>query len=576
MAAWCRLCLAWLTLAVPLAARAEFRLSVSPTALTQDDEAVLTVQLNGAYDEYQPPAGGCFALSAPSQSSQISVVNGRMSRSEVYRYRLTPTRAGACTVGPAKVSVDGQWVETNRVELNVKPGEQVAPVTADQARDLASKAGQPFFLQAVLPPRAVYRGEPFVLGFDLYVRADTAVRDANMGQPPELKGFLVEDLLGGKTGRGRQQAVGRATYTVYPVVRSLVVPLHEGVTEVGSVEGTVVAGDMFNARRYRVRSPVVRLDVKPLPAQGRPAGFDDASLGAFAVKAAVDKQKVRLGEGLVYSLTVSGSGNLEHLSAPPFPAVAGLDVAPLPSGSDDQVVKDRDGVHGARVFQYVLTPTREGRLVIPALAWPWFNPATGQYAVADTPVFTLEVAGGLPHGATGPETARDEPAPVRPPALAEALGDAATSGGGSGRVAPLAALGGLALLLLGLEARHRVRLHRRAHGAELTRSHALANAHKRLAARLKAAGPEQATAALHDEVVRFLEERLGVEPRRLSLAELQRDLGTRGVQPERAAAVVRLLEELEARRYVPAGGGQATEDARQLTLALLAEVDREA
>lgn len=562
----------------PLAA-AELRLSIDRVRLSQDDEAYVTVSLEGEFSDYQAPSGDCYELSTPSQSTRMSVVNGRVSRSAELQYRLTPTKPGSCVVGPAKVRTPKGWQATNSVQITVARSAEAPRISATEAQAIQAQADEPFFVRPIVPVRALYPGEPFVLGYDLWVRADVQVSDAGAAAEPALPGFLSEDLLGGKRPKGHREAVGRTTYVVYPLVRLLATPLQAGQTEIGALEAQVVTGDVFRARRFKTRSPIVTLVVKPLPEQDRPATFDAGSIGRFSLAGAVDKTRVALGEALVYTLTLQGTGNLERMNAPPFPTVDGLNAASLPSGADDQVLKDLEGMHGVRRFQYVLRPTREGRVAVPPVRWAVFDPEAARYVQLETAPTALDVTAALPTAANGSATAQAAPASAapdddKPLPLAEDAGlvEAAAADAGPERALPLAALGLLGLAVLGLEVRYRARRHRDTHRADYARDGALGQARRALQA---ARGDDaRAARALHEAVDAFLAARLGVEPGRLALAELELAVTRRGVPAEQARDLRGLLESLEQAAYLP--GGAATLPAlRERALTLLAEVDRE-
>lgn len=572
------LTLAVLALGLPRAAIAESTLAVEPTRLTLDDEAYVTVTLEGDIAEYQAPAGDCFELSNPSQSTRLSIVNGRRSQSAELQYRLTPTKPGSCVVGPARVRTARGWVSTNTVQIVIAKGAEAPRVTAEEAQAIGQAASEPFFVRPLVPTRALYPGEPFVLGYDLWVRADVSISDAGVSAEPSLPGFLSEDLLGGKRPKGHRQAIGRTSYVVYPLVRLLATPLQAGQTELGALEVQVVSGDVFRARRFKTKSPIVTLVVKPLPERERPPTFDAGSIGTFTLLGAVDKTRVSLGEALVYTLTLQGSGNLERLNAPPFPTVDGLTAAALPSGADDQVQKDLEGVHGVRRFQYVLRPTREGRLSLPPVRWTFFDPARQGFDTLETASMTLEVGAALPTAA-GNRAPADAPTPGSEPSDDEALPliddplslDTEVDASSPWRALPLALLAVLALVVLAVEVAARVRRHRQRHHVEYASARSLEIARRSLGS----TRPDDPRAAqkLRAAIDAFLATRLQLEPGRLSLAELERALAERGLAPARAAALRELLEALEQAAYLP-GGAESVEQLRDRALALLVEVDR--
>jgi hypothetical protein len=85
---------------------------------------ILQIAIANAGD-YEPPAipeiDGCDIRSAgaPSQSSQITIINGRQTqkRSVVMQYLITPRREGTFEVPPITINVDGKNVSTDKLRF---------------------------------------------------------------------------------------------------------------------------------------------------------------------------------------------------------------------------------------------------------------------------------------------------------------------------------------------------------------------------------------------------------------------------------------------------------------------------
>jgi hypothetical protein len=95
-----------------------------------------------------------------------------------------------------------------------------------------------------------------------------------------------------------------------------------------------------------------------------------------------------VGEPILLRLTLTGAGNLRLVDAPEVRDIPGWRV--LPRGSDvlTEVV---DGVaQGTRTFDYVLIPGEVGTVTLPPLELSYFDPATGEYRVAQTLPLVLE------------------------------------------------------------------------------------------------------------------------------------------------------------------------------------------
>ena len=183
-----------------------------------------------------------------------------------------------------------------------------------------------------------------------------------------------------------------------------------------------------------VEVPGARLHVEPLPSRGRPADFSGV-VGPIEVASSVSAERVALGGSLSLTVTVSGAVNA-WAAAPHLAELAGVDVYRRPPS----VALDPGRVLVARrSFGYELVPRRSGSLVVPAVRVPWFDPARGEYRIAESPALEVAVA----EAAAPPERA---PAP-RPAARAES-GNAHSDAGWRWALGGALSLAAAAIVLL--------------------------------------------------------------------------------------------------------------------------------
>ena len=133
------------------------------------------------------------------------------------------------------------------------------------------------------------------------------------------------------------------------------------------------------------------LEFLPTPAEGRPADYVEGTLGQFVIKAATDRDTIRVGESALLTVEVTGTGNLRAIQPPKVPVPEGLRVANVPSSDLDEVVFDQGGVSGRRVFQYLLTGEREGPKTVGRVELPFFNTISERYERARTEPFDVLV-----------------------------------------------------------------------------------------------------------------------------------------------------------------------------------------
>lgn len=167
----------------------------------------------------------------------------------------------------------------------------------------------------------------------------------------------------------------------------------------------------------------------PLPIAGRPVGFSGA-VGDLRDSLLVDPAAWRVGDPTTVTLRLTGVGNLKLL---PRPA---LDIPwATVTAADERVTWDSTGVvvRGAKEFDWIVTPRFGGDLVVPAVRYDYFDPATRRYAAAITPSVRVMVtaAGAAPAVAAPPrDSIGDSPFPllarlIRRNAVVVAIGIAA-------------------------------------------------------------------------------------------------------------------------------------------------------
>lgn len=145
----------------------------------------------------------------------------------------------------------------------------------------------------------------------------------------------------------------------------------------------------MNTRQITLTSEPVKVRVKPLPTEGRPADFSGA-VGRFALmtRLAQPSQELRVGDPIAVDLIVTGIGNFDSLSSP-LPAVTeGWKQYP------SKVAQENRGTGlepGSQVWNQVIVP-QQPVTEVPAFALSFFDPASSTYQTvrsAPIPVVVL-------------------------------------------------------------------------------------------------------------------------------------------------------------------------------------------
>jgi hypothetical protein len=400
---------AGLVLLCPLALRAgdfTVRSEVDAQKVGVEDQVQLTITLEGSGgpDEVPLPAlTNLEVAGGPFQSTQISVVNGRMSQSRSYAYVLQPRAVGKAFIGPVKAGDQtAPAIPIDVVAGSIRPQEQqrrASPFSVDPFGDpleemfghRRGRRAAPRLLIEAQPSRTrLHVGEPLVLTYDLYTQ--TAVTDLQFKEAPQYAGFWVEDLERPQsTPSGQAASIGGESYRRFPVLRKLLFPTKAGSLTIPSASfriGLARQGFFDTGGVVERATKPVSVDVEALP---EAPGFSGA-VGRFRVSATLDRDAVPFGEAATLRFRVEGTGNLKWIDRGPELDLAGAKVYPPQTKSD--LKPTAQGVTGSRTWEFVIVPQTTGAVEVPALPFSYFDPATGKMVTARTAPVTLRVEGG--------------------------------------------------------------------------------------------------------------------------------------------------------------------------------------
>jgi hypothetical protein len=155
----------------------------------------------------------------------------------------------------------------------------------------------------------------------------------------------------------------------------------------------------------------VTITVKPLPEENKPLGFNGA-VGNFSVEASLNHKSIAADDEATLHVVVKGKGNLPVVAAPVVDWPDGIRAFD-PTAKED-VNKTVAPMTGSKSFDYVFTPHAAGHYTIPAVNFPYFDPATQSYKTAGTQPLDIQVTPAVrSHSKTAGNAAKKEaPAPV--------------------------------------------------------------------------------------------------------------------------------------------------------------------
>lgn len=406
--------------AEPLAVRA----AVGETDVFLGESFVFQVQVSGSERPDPPDLSGLTGFTIQERGGQknssqsVTLSNGRVNRvvrrGYVFSYLLTPTQAGSILIPPIAVHAEGQTARTSPITIQArKPAETDNFKLRLELSKSRCYVGEPVTLTVTWYLGREVRGFEFnipVLGNDSLAFA-TPETDTSSGRQ-----YYRIPLAGGEViaEKGRGQLEGKPYATIR--FSKIVIPRRAGTVDIepATIACEALVGyqksrdrfdsffndnffsdffrdDFFGRRRGRYRRVVARsngltLEVKDLPAEGRPPAFA-GHVGEYRIDTTATPTKVNVGDPITLTVVLSGPEYMEHIDLPPLDQQAALT-------RDFKIPGERaEGKTAGRtkVFTQTIRALRPDVTEIPPVELPCFNTKTERYSIARSAPIPLTV-----------------------------------------------------------------------------------------------------------------------------------------------------------------------------------------
>ncbi|MBA2405756.1 MAG: BatD family protein [Bdellovibrionales bacterium] len=310
-------------------------------------------------------------------------MNGKFSTSREMTiiYDLAAGQAGIAGLRDINVQLGSKTLRHPSLTFNVLKEPEVA---AD------------VFVMAEVPKKQIFLGEGIVVRYYLYGKVQ--VTNLDIKKYPKLNNFLKRFLQ--EPDRSERVTVDGQMYVRTQIYGAKLFPEKTGELKidplhVSATVSTSRGGDPFGtfgmgreARVKSVSSETVKVEVRPLPEEGKDANFTGL-VGKHDFDLHINSTRLIVNEPLEVKLTVSGGGALENMEAPSIFKHDNLEE--FESNGD---LKIMDADQATKVFDYTFLPKAD--LTIPAstLTLTYFDPDSMRYVPIQLPVSELVVAGG--------------------------------------------------------------------------------------------------------------------------------------------------------------------------------------
>jgi len=371
----------------------------------------IVVRIDGSQDVAPPNMSALtqnFKVEYSGPSSQIMIINGKITKSKSFIYYLYPKQTGSFEIPPIKLSIRGTDYTTQpeTIEVVEKLAQPKAPTQPQALPSMAQELEEvvrledKLFLNLRVPKNDYYINEQILVKVMLFV-SELAVR---IPQLPVLEniGFLQEPFdkpdQYQEVLRGKRFDIIEFDTTLYPTRTGDLVlgpttldgnMMVERRNSANPYRGSrsLFNDDFFSSffsvtekRPFHLESEVVQINVHTLPEEGKPSEFSGA-VGNYTFDVQIDSFDVTVGDPIILIMKVQGKGNLNTVKFPKFLDQKNFKIY------DPNIKEEGD----AKTLEQVIIPRNDQVTELPALQFSYFDTELEKYVTISKGPFPINV-----------------------------------------------------------------------------------------------------------------------------------------------------------------------------------------
>ena len=381
-----------------LSAQVNFRATLSKNSLGINERVRIDFIIDKDGDNFIPPEFENFRVVAgPSQSIKNSWVNGKRSYSKTYTYFLSPIEKGNFKIGQASVEVDGEIYKTLILNVEVTSAVEI-PVNPNDPSYIADNN---IHLVAEISKTNPYLNEPISIVYKLYWKPDLGITNPRELDAPRYANFWSKNIdntpiaeNGTFKGEAYRYAVMRKTL-LYPQKTgelSIEPLVYDIAVQVPSNRRDIFGQVLSNTVNKTVSAGKVKINVRPLPNQGRPDNFSGA-VGNFDLLVNTTKKELLISEAFQLNIEIKGKGNFNLFNFPSINLPSTLEV--YEPERIEKLKTNFQGINGSLKDQYTVVPSSPGKYAIPKISFTYFDPKDNSYKTKTSSINYVNVKGSI-------------------------------------------------------------------------------------------------------------------------------------------------------------------------------------
>ncbi len=362
-------------------AAAQITATVDRNPVSLEDSFELTFTANKTPDDDPDfaPLDQDFTILGKSQSSNLSFINGKSSRSITWTLVVIPKHPGNITIPPIKFGKDTSQ------PLEITVSQQAANKNIDTDQEL--------FLEVEASPETPFIQAQVLYTVRLYRKVDIAQASLT---DPELADAVIEKLGEDSNYNTQVNGVGylvtERKYAIFPQKSgSLTIKPLVLTAQIASNTRSRFNG-FFNpqiAKTKRIESKAITLEVKVEPSVFTGKHWLPAEQLELSQEWSEDFQQIKVGEPITRTLKVRAKGSTIGAVSEINALTSDEKIKVYPDQPTLKEEKTADGVIALREEKVAIIPSQAGNITLPAIELPWFNTQSGKMEIAKIPETTI-------------------------------------------------------------------------------------------------------------------------------------------------------------------------------------------
>ena len=376
------------------------KVSVDKQSLQKGEVLQLMIEVSGAKNfpkiDKDKLSYNFDFVGGPYEQTSIEFINGKMKDTKTLTFTLSPRKTGNITLPAIQGSVDGKEFVSKPIKILV----------ANNLKDVSANS---VFIIAEVDKEKAYLGEQITLTYKLYKDTNTKISGIDQFQMPDFNGFWVEEIFTPQRlqyqnksvlYQGRKyQVANLGKRALFPIASAEhVIPSVRIKTQIEKKKKTNKRDPFFDpffnsffteTQTIFIESNKKTITVKQFP-EPKPNDFNGA-VGEFKINVTIDQKEIEVNNGVMFTISLEGTGNLGLFSLPKVEFPQALEAFP----PNDDYKKDvfRNQITGSQKLEYVLIPRSPGHFEIPRIKMSYFNLELDSWSSIETAPLKIKVTG---------------------------------------------------------------------------------------------------------------------------------------------------------------------------------------